>query len=65
MINTTSHFGTLRYPLIMHTILLKVGSHDPISIQLTLKTFVCVMEFVSVYTIQFCIQLFRDELEKL
>ena len=44
---------------------LKVGSHDPISIQLTLKIFVCVMEFVGVHTIQFLIQLFRDELEKL
>ena len=31
----------------------KVGSHDPISIQLTLKIFVCVMEFVDVHTIQF------------
>ena len=31
----------------------KVGSHDPISIQLTLKIFVCVMEFVGIYTIQF------------
>ena len=32
---------------------LRVGSHDPISIQLTLKIFVCVMEFVGVHTIQF------------
>ena len=32
---------------------LKVGSHDPISIQLTLEIFVCVMEFVGVHTIQF------------
>ena len=30
----------------------KVGSHHPISIQLTLKIFVCVMEFVGVHTIQ-------------
>ena len=32
---------------------LEVGSHDPISIQLTLKIFVCVMEFIGVHTIQF------------
>ena len=31
----------------------KVGSHHPISIQLTLKIFVCVMKFVVVHTIQF------------
>ena len=35
------------------SLILKVGSHDLISIQLTLKIFVCVMEFVGVYTIQF------------
>ena len=44
---------------------LKVGSHDPISIQLTLKIFVCVMEFVGVHTIQFLHAIIRDELEKL
>ena len=32
---------------------LKVGSHDPISIQLTLKIFVCMMELAGVHTIQF------------
>ena len=31
----------------------KIGSHDLISIQLTLKIFVCVMEFVGVHMIQF------------
>ena len=31
----------------------KVGSHDPTTIQLTLKFFVCVMKFVGVHTIQF------------
>ena len=31
----------------------KVGSHDPISIQLALKIFVCMMEFVGVHTTQF------------
>ena len=32
---------------------IKVGSHHPISIQLILKIFVCVMEFVGVHMIQF------------
>ena len=32
---------------------IKVGSYDPISIQLTLKISVCVMEFIGVHTIQF------------
>ena len=32
---------------------LKISSQDPISIQLTLKIFVCVMEIVGVHTIQF------------
>ena len=32
---------------------LKVGSHGPVSIQLTLKIFVFVIEFVGVHTIQF------------
>ena len=30
---------------------LKFGSHDPILIQLTLKIFVCMMEFVGDHTI--------------
>ena len=31
----------------------KGSSHDPILIQLTLKIFVCVMEFVGIHRIQF------------
>ena len=31
----------------------KVGSHDPVSIQLTMKIFACVIEIVGVYTVQF------------
>ena len=42
---------------------LKVGSHDPISIQLVLKIFVCVMELVGVHTIEFFDPIIRDELE--
>ena len=37
----------------MQRLHLKFSSHDPISIQLTLKIFVCVMEFVGVHPIQF------------
>ena len=39
--------------LVAHEKPLIVGSDDPISIQLTLKIFVCEMEFVGVHTIQF------------
>ena len=42
----------LPLPDIIEVDSLKVGSHDPISIQLTLKIFECVMEFVGVHTIQ-------------
>ena len=43
-------YNNLIFPLVVRV---KVGSHDPISIQLTLKIFGCVMEFVSVHKIQF------------
>ena len=39
-----------------------VGSHDPISIQLTSQIFVCMKEHVGVHTIQFLHQLFREHL---
>ena len=31
MMNANSHFGTLRYPLFMHTILFKPGFHIVVS----------------------------------
>ena len=54
MINTDhSHLYTEFLKLSSNILLIKVGSHDPISIQLTLKIFECVMGFVGVHTIQF------------
>ena len=32
---------------------LKVGSHDPILVQLSFKSFLCMMENAGVYTVQF------------
>ena len=34
-------------------VLVKVGSHDPISVQLSLKSLLCMIENVGVHTIQF------------
>ena len=44
---------------------LKVGLHDPISIQLILKIFVCMIESVDFTRSSFWIQLFREELGKI
>ena len=54
----SSHIFSLESKIFRVCLSIKVGSHDPISIQLTLKVFVCMMEFVGVHSTQYCIQLF-------